>query len=136
MVLQPQSCLNNTGLGFFAFARHYLRNHYCFLFLRLLRCFSSAGSPPCFKHRWWIFHPPGCPIRKSPDQHVCAAPQGLSQLNTSFIASKSLGIPHTPFIHLLIVISLQPSHNSIYFLKSLLDFNSQYVKELCAIHKP
>ena len=31
------------GLGCSAFARHYLRNHYCFLFLLLLRCFSSEG---------------------------------------------------------------------------------------------
>ncbi len=35
------------GLGSSAFARRYLRNHFCFLFLRLLRCFSSPGSPPC-----------------------------------------------------------------------------------------
>ena len=34
------------GLGSSAFARRYLRNHYCFLFLRLLRCFSSPGSLP------------------------------------------------------------------------------------------
>ncbi len=27
------------------FARRYLGNHYCFLFLRLLRCFSSARAP-------------------------------------------------------------------------------------------
>ena len=45
VVLQPQNCLNNSGLGSYAFARHYSRNHYCFLLLRLLRCFSSAGSP-------------------------------------------------------------------------------------------
>ena len=32
------------GLGSSAFARRYLRNHGCFLFLRLLRCFSSPGS--------------------------------------------------------------------------------------------
>ena len=32
-----------NGLGCFTFARHYLGNHYCFLFLRLLRCFSSPG---------------------------------------------------------------------------------------------
>ena len=31
------------GLDCSAFARHYLRNHYCFLFLRLLRCFTSPG---------------------------------------------------------------------------------------------
>ena len=43
VVLQPQLCRNMTGLGCFPFARHYLGNHYCFLFLCLLRCFSSAG---------------------------------------------------------------------------------------------
>jgi len=30
--------------SFFAFARHYLRNLFWFLFLKLLRCFSSLGS--------------------------------------------------------------------------------------------
>ena len=34
----------HTGLGSFDFARRYFRNHGCFLFLRLLRCFSSPGS--------------------------------------------------------------------------------------------
>ena len=33
------------GLGSSDFARHYFRNHCCFLFLRVLRCFSSPGSP-------------------------------------------------------------------------------------------
>ena len=33
-----------TFLSFFAFARHYLRNLFWFLFLKLLRCFSSLGS--------------------------------------------------------------------------------------------
>ena len=41
---------------------------------------------------------PGCPIRKSADHIVCANPRSLSQLITSFFASKSLGIPHTPFV--------------------------------------
>ena len=45
-VLQPRLRRNADGLGSSAFARHYSRNHYCFLFLCLLRCFSSAGSPP------------------------------------------------------------------------------------------
>ena len=36
----------HPGLGSSAFARRYLRNHGCFLFLCLLRCFSSAGSLP------------------------------------------------------------------------------------------
>ena len=33
------------GLGCSPFARHYLGNHCCFLFLPLLRCFSSRRSP-------------------------------------------------------------------------------------------
>ena len=41
---------------------------------------------------------PGCPIRKSRDQIVFANPPRLSQLITSFIASKSQGILHTPLI--------------------------------------
>ena len=31
------------GLGSSDFARRYSRNHFCFLFLRVLRCFSSPG---------------------------------------------------------------------------------------------
>ena len=37
----------HTGLGSSGFARRYSRNRCFFLFLRLLRCFSSPGSPPC-----------------------------------------------------------------------------------------
>ena len=46
VVLQPQNCRNNSGLGYCTFARRYLRNHFCFLLLRVLRCFSSPGLPP------------------------------------------------------------------------------------------
>ena len=45
-VLQPQGDRNPPGLGSSPFARHYLGNHVCFLFLPVLRCFSSRGSPP------------------------------------------------------------------------------------------
>ena len=40
----------------------------------------------------------GCPIRKSAGQGLFAPNRGLSQLITSFIASVSLGIRHTPFL--------------------------------------
>ena len=52
---------SHAGLGSSAFARRYWRNHCCFLFLRLLRCFSSPGSPhtpmysvhdTCGLHKW------------------------------------------------------------------------------------
>ena len=36
----------HSGLGSSAFARRYFGNRCFFLFLRLLRCFSSPGSPP------------------------------------------------------------------------------------------
>ena len=45
-VLQPRARLDARGLGCAAFAHHYSRHHCCFLFLPLLRCFSSGGSPP------------------------------------------------------------------------------------------
>ena len=41
----PES-ITTLGLASSAFARHYLRNLGWFLFLALLRCFSSGGSPP------------------------------------------------------------------------------------------
>ena len=34
------------GLGCCAFARHYLRNHCCFLLLLVLRCFTSQSVAP------------------------------------------------------------------------------------------
>ena len=37
---------SHSGLGSFPFARRYLGNRCFFLFLRVLRCFSSPGSPP------------------------------------------------------------------------------------------
>ena len=45
VVLQPHPCRNMDGLGYSPFARHYLGNHCYFLFLRVLRCFSSPRSP-------------------------------------------------------------------------------------------
>lgn len=42
------------------------------------------------------FNMVGCPIRIPADHIVCADPRSFSQLIASFIASESLGIPHTP----------------------------------------
>ena len=44
-VLLPRQGRNPVGLGCSPFARHYWGNHFCFLFLRVLRCFSSPRSP-------------------------------------------------------------------------------------------
>ena len=45
-VLLPPETYSLQGLGCSAFARHYSRNNYCYLFLRVLRCFSSPGCHP------------------------------------------------------------------------------------------
>ena len=95
-VLLPHTDRNLYGLGSFPFARHYLGNHCCFLFLRLLRCFSSAGSP--LLGRCHVFNMTGCPIRISADQFVFANPRSFSQLVTSFFALESQGILHTPLV--------------------------------------
>ena len=65
--------------------------------------FSSSGyldvSVPRVRPRqvgYYTFSIVGCPIRIFADQCVCATPHDFSQLITSFIASESLGIPHTP----------------------------------------
>ena len=61
------------GLGFFRFARRYFGNHFCFLLLGLLRCFSSPRSPghPMYSHdRVPALPGTGSPIRKSPDQSL------------------------------------------------------------------
>ena len=47
-VLQPRYCRNNIGLGFSRFARHYSGNHFCFLLLWVLRCFSSPRLPSAY----------------------------------------------------------------------------------------
>ena len=66
MVLQPHYCRNNNGLGYSPFARHYLGNHYCFLFLQVLRCFSSLGLLSLRNDPYGS----GFPIRRSSDQEV------------------------------------------------------------------
>ena len=87
-----------SGLASSAFARHYSRNLGWCLFLALLRCFSSGGSPhtPILFSVWYLAV--GFPIRKSPDRSLFAAPRSLSQLITSFIGSWCQGIPLALFL--------------------------------------
>ena len=90
-----------TGLGSSEFARHYYRNHYCFLFLQVLRWFTSLGLlVPAygFSGPYGGFAAVGFPIRKSPGQSLLAALRGLSQLATSFIAFFCQGIHHAPLV--------------------------------------
>ena len=61
----------------------------------------------------------GCPIRKSPDQSLFAAPRRLSQRITSFIASCRQGIHRMPLRHLItLIINVHlfpyPSHGAMH----------------------
>ena len=95
VVLQPRPCRNKTGLGSSHFARHYFGNRSFFLFLQVLRCFSSLGSP---SFECQLFKLAGFPIRTSADQFVFANPRGFSQLTTSFVAYRSQGILRSLFL--------------------------------------
>ena len=71
-----------------------------FLFLGLLRCFSSPGSPPlamCSPVNTRAFPRVGSPIRVPPDLRPLAAPRGVSPLAAPFLGSWCLGIHRTPF---------------------------------------
>jgi hypothetical protein len=133
-VLQPQGSRNCPGLGYSHFARHYSGNHYCFLFLRVLRCFSSPGLPT-FKV-CMVFNHAGCPIRISTDQLLCADPRSFSQLITSFVASESLGIPHTllfTFFSYSIIYSFLQQHVNELFCLSVYNRGSQFIKRFCRL---
>ena len=91
---------SHSGLGSFPFARRYSGNHYCFLFLRLLRCFSSPGSL-CTPIQLALIQ---CTVTEGssagfPHSDICAAdqwifapPRSFSQLITSFFGSWCQGI--------------------------------------------
>ena len=90
---------SHHGFGSFPFARRYSENHCCFLFLRVLRCFSSPGSPcmamysPCSD---W-----GSPSRVSPFRNLrlteylllTAAFRSLSRLSSALSAKASALCP-------------------------------------------
>ena len=83
------------GLGSFAFARRYSQNRCFFLFLRLLRCFSSPGSPPCVMD--WRMDDTSSSYRVSPFRHLRikdylhlpAAFRSLSRLSSALSAKAS-----------------------------------------------
>jgi hypothetical protein len=94
-VLLPRPRRNVIGLGSSPFARHYSGNHNCFLFLRVLRCFSSPRLPSrrsdgSSNHRVAPFRH----IRISPCQRVPVPFRRLPRLSSP---SEALGIPQTPF---------------------------------------
>ena len=93
--------ITTFGLGFSDFARHYFRNRFYFLFLRVLRCFSSPGSPcipmdsVCSNATLLAL---SSLIRISADRKMFAPPRSFSQLTTSFFGAICQGILREPFV--------------------------------------
>ena len=111
----PSSPCGSPGLGSSEFARHYYRNHGCFLLLGVLRWFTSPGLPhhPMYSDGGIeCSHSMGFPIRKSPDHSLLAASRSLSQLITSFFAYLRLGI-HT---HALSSLTIKSTSHTNTFL--------------------
>ena len=89
------------GLGSSPFARRYLENRFYFLFLGVLRCFSSPRWPhnPMYSDYGVTVLPWQVPLFRNLRINVClATPRSLSQLSTSFIASWHQGIHRLLFI--------------------------------------
>ena len=101
--LQPplsngHSLLHPVGLGSSPFARRYLGNRFCFLFLGLLRCFSSPGPPRPLKGGDAGFPASGFPIRRPPDHRLLAPPRSVSPPAASFIGFLPQGILRMPLL--------------------------------------
>ena len=87
-------CLH-SGLGSAGFARRYFRHRFFFLFLRLLRCFSSPGSPPQLMD--WVVAGRSLSCRVSPFRYLrvkaylqlTAAFRSLSRLSSALSAKAS-----------------------------------------------
>jgi hypothetical protein len=112
----PGSPFESPGLGFSDFARHYYRNHGCFLFLWVLRWFTSPGSlrtPMYSECDNCCSQQLGFPIRTSPDHSLLATPRGFSQLATSFIAYLRQGIHTHALSSLTIKLTLDTSFETL-----------------------
>lgn len=87
---------HTAGLGSARFAHHYSGHLFRFLFLRLLRCFTSPGRRLTMQAPELL--PEGFPIQISTDLWTLAPPRGFSQLATSFFGIWRQGIPRVPLL--------------------------------------
>ena len=87
--------------GWSVFARHYSRNRSYFLFLRVLRCFSSPGSPHTTMNSLYdnaYFYALSSLIRISAGHRIFAPLRSFSQLVTSFFGAMYQGILRMLFV--------------------------------------
>ena len=98
----------------------------CFLFLQVLRCFSSLGLLPLQGD--WSSTSRVAPFGDPRITGYYAPPRGLSQPIASFIASESQGIHRTPLVTFR---SAQDLNCSVDRSLGLFLFVQQHVKERC-----
>ena len=126
-----QKGISTPPSGSSVFARHYSRNRSYFLFLRVLRCFSSPGSPSATMnslHDNVYFYTLSSLIRISTDRRIFAPPRSFSQLVTSFFGAMYQGILRMLFVAwsfslnsiFTTIFVLNPSLTKILLLNSLL----------------
>ena len=136
----PGSPCESPGLGSSEFASHYYRNHGCFLFLGVLRWFTSPGLlryPMDSDNGTACSHTVGFPIRKSPDHSLLAATRSLSQLVTSFIACLRQGIHTHALSSLTIKSTSHPGRLSNFERRQVTDARYFLRAYLCAEnHRP
>ena len=115
--LQPQKHRNASGLGYSDFARHYFRNRGFFLFLQVLRWFTSLSllDPAyVFSGSYMRFAHVGFPIRKSSDiTPVCGSPKLIAACHVLH----RLYLPrHPPCALSSLTIKLTPRRDYFYVL--------------------
>ena len=93
------SRITSSGLGSSSFARHYSRNRFFFLFLWVLRCFSSPRSPHIhyFTHVWiyrlfFLYEFPHSEIPGS--KLMCSSPRLIA---TCYVLHRLLVPRHSPY---------------------------------------
>ena len=111
--LQPPRHRNATGLGSSEFARHYYRNRGFFLFLQVLRWFTSLSSlMPAYEFSGMFpgFAREGFPIRRSP---VVTPVCGLPKLIAACHVLHRLSLPrHPPCALSSLTIELTPAQEA------------------------
>src|ERR1700734_3706961 len=98
------------GLACSLFAHHYSGNRGCFLFLWVLRCFTSPRYlhlPYVFRQGRWAITPNQVSLFGNPRIEVwLPTPRGLSQAPTSFFGSWCQGIHRVPLVTWLLQMML------------------------------